>query len=78
MSDRFSSLSRRDVLKAGVFAGAAIALPAQRLVSARSALVGRMAQSQLPVPFTIPFAIPPVAVPYRTDATTDYYKIWMS
>jgi FtsP/CotA-like multicopper oxidase with cupredoxin domain len=78
LSDRFSSLSRRDVLKAGVFAGAAIALPAQRLVSARSALVGRMAQSQLPVPFTIPFAIPPVAVPYRTDATTDYYKIWMS
>jgi spore coat protein A, manganese oxidase len=78
LSDRFSSLTRRDVLKAGVFAGAALALPAQRAVSARSAVSARIAASRLPVPYTTPFAMPPVAVPYRSDETTDYYKMWMS
>ena len=34
VSERFSALNRRDVIKAGVFAGAAVALPAQRAVSA--------------------------------------------
>ena len=78
VSDRFTSLTRRDVVKAGVFAGAAVALPAQRAVSARSAVSGRIAQSRLPVPFSIPLTVPPVATPIRTDATTDYYKITMS
>jgi len=31
----------------------------------------------LPVPFTIPFTEPPFLAPYRTDATTDYYRITM-
>jgi spore coat protein A, manganese oxidase len=70
------SLSRRDVIKTGIFAGAALALPTSRIVKARWD-DGRIAASRLPQPFTIPFGVPPVAVPYRTDATTDYYKMSM-
>ncbi len=70
-------LSRRDVLKMGVLGGAALALPLERVASAKSLLDNRMASSVLPKPFTVPFTIPPVAVPHRSDATTDYYKIWM-
>jgi FtsP/CotA-like multicopper oxidase with cupredoxin domain len=70
------SLSRRDVLKTGVFAGAAAALPTIRSVSAGWD-DGRMAASKLPQPFTVPFSKPPVAVPYRSDATCDYYKMSM-
>ena len=72
------TLSRRDLLKAGVFATAATALPLQRVVRAASAYDSRMAASKLPQPFTIPFATPPVARPVRTDATTDYYSFTMT
>jgi spore coat protein A, manganese oxidase len=72
------SVSRRDLLRTGVFASAALALPLQRVVRAKSALDGRMATSKLPKPFTVPFVPPPNAVPVRTDATTDYYRITMS
>jgi len=71
------SLTRRDVIKAGVFAGAALSLPLSRVVSGQSALDNRLPASKLPKPFTIPFGIPPVAVPFRTDATTDYYAMTM-
>ena len=71
------SLTRRDVIKAGVFAGAALSLPLSRVVSGQSALSNRMPASKLPKPFTTPFGIPPVAVPFRTDATTDYYAMTM-
>jgi len=70
-------LSRRDVIKAGVFAGAALSLPLSRVVSGQSALDSRMPASKLPKPFTTPFGMPPVAVPIRTDATTDYYQLTM-
>ncbi|HZX55540.1 MAG TPA: multicopper oxidase domain-containing protein [Ilumatobacteraceae bacterium] len=71
------SLTRRDVIKAGVFAGAALSLPLSRVVSGQSSLSNRMPASKLPKPFTTPFATPPVAVPFRTDATTDYYAMTM-
>jgi FtsP/CotA-like multicopper oxidase with cupredoxin domain len=73
------SLTRRDVIKAGVFAGAAMSLPLSRVVSGQSVLANRMAASKLPKPFTIPFVLPPVAVPVRYDATTntDYYDLSM-
>ena len=71
------SLTRRDVIKAGVFAGAAMSLPLSRVVSGQSALDSRMAASKLPKPFTTPFAYPPVAVPVRSDDTTDYYALHM-
>lgn len=71
------TLSRRDLMKISVFAGAAVALPLERSVNALSASASRIAQSALPVPFTIPFSRPPVAVPVRTDSTTDYYRMTM-
>ena len=71
------ALSRRDLVKAGVFAGAALSLPLYRVVSGQSALDKRMPASKLPTPFTTPFVVPPVAVPFRTDATTDYYAMSM-
>ncbi len=76
-SEGRSGLSRRDFVKAGVFAGAAVAMPLQRLASAQTALTNRMPQSKLPVPFSRPFQQPPVAPKFRTDAGTDYYKIPM-
>ena len=71
------SLSRRDLMKLGVVGGAALALPLERTVSAKSSPQGRLASSRLPRPFTMQFRTPPVLRPYRTDATTDFYKVYM-
>jgi len=71
------SLTRRDVIKAGVFAGAALSIPLSRVVSGQSQLDSRMPASKLPKPFTTKFVTPPVAVPVRSDATTDYYQMTM-
>ena len=46
------SLTRRDVIKAGVFAGAALSLPFSRVVSGYPALSNRTPSSKLPKPFT--------------------------
>jgi spore coat protein A len=69
------SLTRRDLLKTGVFAGAAVALPTARFVGAATA--SRMAETKLPKPFSLPFKQAPIAVPYRKDATCEYYKMDM-
>jgi spore coat protein A, manganese oxidase len=71
------TLSRRDMMKMGLLGGAAVALPLERTVRADSGPVNRIAASRLPAPFTIPFSAPPALVPTRTDATTDYYKVYM-
>ncbi len=71
------TVSRRAVLKVGVFGGAAVLLPLERSVSARGAKKPRVAASRLPAPFTVAFAAPPVLTPWRADATTDYYKMYM-
>ncbi|MFZ4718711.1 MAG: multicopper oxidase domain-containing protein, partial [Ilumatobacteraceae bacterium] len=71
------SLTRRDLLKTGVFAGAAVALPAVRLAGVGAATVAAMPDALLPKPFTLPFRQAPIAVPYRQDATCDYYKMSM-
>jgi FtsP/CotA-like multicopper oxidase with cupredoxin domain len=74
------ALSRRDLIKAGVFAGAAVSFPLSRVVSGQSALTNRMPASKLPKPFDTPFTIPPVAIPMRQDPGpkgTDYYQITM-
>ena len=68
-----TGLDRRDLLKAGVFAGAAVTLPTLRAVGA--AAPAKLAASKLPQPFTVPFVRPPDAVPVAQDATTDYYVI---
>jgi spore coat protein A len=71
-------VSRRTALKVGVFGGAALLLPLERTVGASTALPPRMPSSSLPVPFTIPFARPPVLYPVRTDSTTDFYRVVMA
>jgi FtsP/CotA-like multicopper oxidase with cupredoxin domain len=55
---------------------AALALPWQHVLSAKSA--SRIASSKLPKPYTVPFWTPPVLRPAATDATTDYYRITQS
>ncbi len=70
-----TGLSRRDVLKVGFLAGGALLLPLERGV--RAATANRIAESQLPLPFTIPFAIPPIARPVRWDDTRDFYRLTM-
>jgi spore coat protein A len=70
------ALSRRDALKASLLGAAALALPWQGVLSAKSA--SRIASSKLPKPYTVPFWTPPVLQPAKTDATTDYYRITQS
>ncbi|MBU6317106.1 MAG: multicopper oxidase family protein [Acidobacteria bacterium] len=67
------NVDRRDLLKAGVFAGAAIGLPVVRSVGA--AAPPKLPLSKLPKPFTMPFKRLPDAVPSHRSATTDYYEI---
>ena len=54
-------LTRRDALKASVFGAAALALPWQTLLSAKSA--SRIASSRLPRPYVVPFNAPQVLWP---------------
>jgi FtsP/CotA-like multicopper oxidase with cupredoxin domain len=68
-------LDRRDLFKLGVFSSAALALPAERLARTQIALNNRIAQSELPAPFTIPFKTPPVLAPDRQTQTFDYYSV---
>jgi len=71
------AMSRRDVLKVSVFGGAAFLLPLERIVNAAPVTQPHLPASELPPLFTVPFAIPPVLTPFRTDDTTDYYKLYM-
>jgi spore coat protein A len=70
-----SGPSRRDLLKLGALGSAALALPLERGVKAIAP--NRLAASRLPQPFTVPFAVPPVAVPMMRSSTTDYYSMTM-
>jgi len=68
-------LSRRDLLKAGLFSTAALALPAERVARTELAVKNRIPQSELPAPFTVPFAKPEVLAPVARTADTDYYIV---
>ena len=46
-------LSRRDLLKVGLFSSAALMLPAERVARTKLAIANRMPQSKLPAPFTM-------------------------
>src|SRR3954447_8676251 len=67
------SLSRRDALKVSVLGAAAVALPWQGVLSAKSA--SQIDRARIPLPYTVPFVQPPVLAPVRKDETTDYYRI---
>jgi FtsP/CotA-like multicopper oxidase with cupredoxin domain len=67
------SLNRRELIKVSLLGAAALALPLERVVRAKS--ISTIPKDQLPRPFTVPFAKPPVLAPVSSDATTDYYQI---
>jgi spore coat protein A len=69
----FPSLDRRDMLKVSLLGAAAIALPLQGALTAKSA--SRLASSKLPRPYMQQFTTPPVLKPTHTDATTDYFVV---
>src|SRR4051794_14987093 len=71
----FMVLSRRDVLKLGLFSSAALALPLERVARTQLAVDNRIPASRLPSPFSVPFARPPVLAPVFEDAGTAYYEI---
>ena len=70
-------LTRRDVVKMSVLGTAGVALPLERALGEPAILANRIAQSALPLPFTTPFARPPVLAPVRSDGTTDYFRVAM-
>ena len=53
-----AQVSRRDVLKFSALGAAALTLPLERVVRAKT--VSQIAASKLPAPYTLPFAVPPV------------------
>jgi FtsP/CotA-like multicopper oxidase with cupredoxin domain len=69
-------ISRRDVLTMGTLGGAALFIPSMPAFG-RSSGRNRLAQSQIPAPFTVPLPVPPVLAPVRSNATTDFYDITM-
>ena len=69
------NLSRRDLLKVGLFSSAALMLPAERIARTQLALTNRLPQSLLPQPFTVPFATPPVLAPAYETPSVAYYDI---
>src|SRR3954447_5648517 len=71
------TLTRRDLFKMGLLISGAVALPLERTVAAVTSGTNRIAESALPKPFTIPFAVPPTLHPVRRTATTDFFKVAM-
>jgi spore coat protein A, manganese oxidase len=63
------SLNRRDVLKLSAVATAALAIPAQTLVSAHAE--SELPASMMPKPFTAAFKAPPVMEPVARDDVRD-------
>jgi FtsP/CotA-like multicopper oxidase with cupredoxin domain len=66
-------LTRRDALKVSLLGAAAIAVPWQMGLGAKSASL--INKDRIPRPYTVPFVRPPVLAPTRSDATTDYYRV---
>ncbi|GAB3733512.1 multicopper oxidase family protein [Amycolatopsis oliviviridis] len=65
-------LNRRDVLKLGSAAGAAMLFPAGRLASALSD------DPPMPAPFSMPLSLPPDLMPVHRTSTTDFYEVEIS
>ena len=59
------SLNRRDVLKVSLAGTAAMALPYQAVLSAKSA--SELDARKMPRPYAAAFTAPPVLAPYRSD-----------
>ena len=70
------SLSRRDLVKMSVLAGAAVVMPLERSVSGASALANRIASSRLPSPFTTPFAMPKPLAAEKSSGAPSSVMAW--
>ncbi|MGB3633568.1 MAG: multicopper oxidase domain-containing protein, partial [Rubrobacteraceae bacterium] len=70
-------LTRKEMLKLSLLGSAALFLPMQRAAKTQLSIANEIPESQLPRPFTLPFAVPPVAKPVHRSATTDYYQMAM-
>lgn len=70
------TFSRREMLKLGLVGSAALAIPLEPI--ARTKRAGHLRESQLPKPFTVPFAVPPVMTPVRREAGRDLYEVTMA
>ncbi|GAA1592783.1 multicopper oxidase family protein [Kribbella sancticallisti] len=68
---------RRDVLKYGLLAGAAAALPVERLTSAFTRTATAAVTSPAAPLFATPLVVPPVLKPTLSIAGTDYYDMTM-
>lgn len=70
-------LTRKEMLKLSALGGAALMLPIQRVAQTQLTIANRLPESQLPRPFSVPLAIPPVLKPVRTDRrrNVNYYRI---
>ncbi len=66
-------ITRRQALKLGALAGGSLLLP---ITFQRRSYAGDAGSPKV-TPFTLPFRVPPVLNPVRTDSTTDYYEITM-
>ena len=67
-------LSRRDLLKVGLFSSAALMLPAERVARTKLAIANRLPQSKLPAPFTMGWKTP-LPAPKVSVGDTDYFTI---
>jgi spore coat protein A len=70
-------LTRKEMLKVSLLAGAALLLPLERRARTGLRLAGRIPESRLPEPFQTTFAVPPVLRPVRRSSNTDFYQITM-
>jgi spore coat protein A, manganese oxidase len=68
-------LSRRDLLKVGLFSSAALMLPAERIARTQLAIANRIPESELPKPFTMDWKVPPTAPLWGRVGNTDYFLL---
>jgi spore coat protein A, manganese oxidase len=68
-------LSRRDLLKVGLFSSAALMLPAERVARTKLSIANRMPQSKLPAPFSMSWKTPPRAPIIGSVGDTDYFQL---
>jgi spore coat protein A, manganese oxidase len=72
-----NNVSRRNLLKIGAVGGAAMLLPLERTAQSALKITNRIPESQIPAPYQVPFAVPPVAVPVKRDLHADYFRMTM-
>jgi spore coat protein A len=66
-------LTRRQALRLGLGVAAGVTLPA--IGTGVASMFGAFARTASAPRFELPFALPPVLQPVRTDSTTDYYNV---